>query len=212
MIRSLKTASGGRLYTRLGELEEAGFITSLTPYGNKRKHTSYRLIDEYVGFYLKWIEPASKKILRGDSKNYWDLKSRSPGFRAWAGYTFEGICLKHSRQIRSALGIADVAVETDTWRHVPKKNSKKDMGAQIDLLFDREDGVITLCEPKYTNGMFQADKKFARDLMRKMEIFEQRTRTKKELFIALVTTAGLKQNSWSEDLIHQVVTFKDLFS
>jgi len=211
LIRAVKTTSGGRLQQRLNELLEAGFITALTPYGYKGKYTAYRLIDEYAGFYLKWVEAAPKGVFAKGSADYWLGKAQTPGYRAWVGNAFEGICLKHTPQIMKALRITGVPTDVGTWRYIPRKNDSMDHGAQVDLLFDRADGVINLCELKYSQDVFQVDKRYAEELKEKILIFEKNTRTRKDVFLTLVTTHGLKRNAWSEDLVHHVVTMDALF-
>jgi AAA+ ATPase superfamily predicted ATPase len=212
LIQALRSTSGGRLGQQLRELEEAGFITTLTPYGRKAKHQAYRLIDEYVSFYLKWIEPAPKGVLARGGHAYWKTRARTPGYRAWSGYAFEGLCLKHAQQIRGALGIEAIDAEIGTWRYVPSRRKRNDRGAQVDLLFDRADGIINLCELKYAEDRFVVDKRCARELADKVAIFETKTGTKKDVHVTLVTTHGLKPNSWSEDLISNVVTVDALFA
>ena len=203
--------SGGRLGRRLRELEEAGFIASLPPYRAKKKNTLYRLIDEYCWFYLRWIEKAPRGILARGGEDYWITKSATPAHRAWAGYAFESLCLKHAHEIRRALGIAGVASEVATWRHVPRGRSAHRRGAQVDLLFDRDDGVNTLCELKYSTQRFKVSRSYARELQDKITVFEEQTRTAKDVQLALITTRGLQPNSWSADLVDAVVTVDRLF-
>lgn len=211
LIRAVETTSGGRLQQRLSELVEAGFVTALTPYGYKGKYTAYRLIDEYVSFYLKWVESAPRGVFAKGTADYWLAKTQTPGYRAWVGNTFEGICLKHTQQIKRSLGITGVPTDVGTWRYIPKKNDPMDHGAQVDLLFDRADGVINLCEMKHCQDVFQVDKRYAAELKEKIMIFEKNTRTRKDIMLTLVTTYGLKKNAWSEDLVRCVVTMEALF-
>lgn len=97
------------------------------------------------------------------------------------------------------------------WRQTLPKGSKE-QGAQIDLLFDRSDGAITICDAKYSDQKFTVDKPTAKNLANKIEVFEKHTNTRKEIFLALITTMGLKKSIWSEELINNVVTLDDLFS
>jgi predicted AAA+ superfamily ATPase len=212
LIRTIGLSSGGRLLTRLAALEEAGFIGSFVPYGNKKRLKSYRLIDEFIGFHLKWIEKAPRGVLADNGLDYWMAKAQTPSYRAWAGFTYEGICLKHAGQIKKALGIEGIAAEVATWRHVPQRSAREDKGVQIDLIFDRADGVINVCEIKYSDGLFQVDKKYATELKRKLLVFEDKMRTPKNILLTLVTTHGLKKNVWSEGLVDSVVTLNDLFA
>ena len=212
LIAATGLSTGGRLGRRVRELEEAGFITSLTPYGNRTKHTAYRLIDEYVWFYLKWMETAPRGVLAKGGADYWITRSQTSGYRAWAGYAFEGICLKHASQIRRALGIEGVATQVGTWRYVPPRHDQKQKGAQVDLLFDRADGVINLCEIKHSTDLFTIGKEYSRELKEKIAVFEERTKTKKDIHLTLVTPHGLRANAWSKDLIDSVVTVDALFA
>lgn len=208
LINKIRLSSGGTLNKRLSELESAGLIQSYIPYGHKRKEQYYRLIDEYCFFYLSWIEPLKSKGMEG-GRDYWQSKSKTASAQSWAGYTFETICLKHVDPIKEALNLQTISCEVGSWRFIPKKGSKES-GAQIDLLFDREDGVITLCEIKYAENQFAVDKEYAKKLRQKMEIFETHFSTHKQIFFALIATIGIKPTIWSEDLIHNSVTLDDL--
>lgn len=210
LLSTLGISSGGRLAGRLRELEEAGFIARLPPVYTRKKNAIYRLIDEHSLFFFKWIEPAPRGILATGGAAYWQAKAQSPGYKAWAGYAFEGICLKHVDRIKQSLGIDGMAAEVGTWRYVPPKGAGGS-GAQIDLLFDRSDDTITLCECKYSADRYTITKGYARELKEKVAVFEARTKTKKQVQLCLITPHGMKQNTWSEDLIDQVVTSDDLF-
>jgi hypothetical protein len=193
-------ASGGRLSRQLQELEAAGFLARFVPYGKKARDATYRLIDEYSLFYLKWIDGVPRSTLHARGGKYWQSKANSPGFRAWAGYAFEGICLKHSAEIEAALGIDGMANEVSTWHYRPGRGSS-DSGAQIDLLIDRPDGVINLCEVKYASEEFRLTKSYAKEL-----VFKERTKTKKEVVVTLITTHGLAPGLWNDEVIENVVT------
>jgi hypothetical protein len=119
------------------------------------------------------------------------------------------VCLKHAPQILHALELDSIPCEIGSWRLTSSK--KGESGAQIDLLLDRQDGVITLCEIKYSKNQYVIDKAYAKELNQKIEVFREKTKTKKEVFLAMVTTMGVKKNMWSDDLIAQEVVLKDLF-
>ena len=211
LIKESQIPQGGRITQRLKELEDTGFIMSFIPYGHKEKGVSYKIIDEYTLFYFHWIEPHLSAIRKQDRiSGYWLSKSKTPGWRSWAGYAFEAVCYKHLPLIRRALHI-DPGAEVGTWRYTPKKRQPDEEGAQIDLLFDRPDGIITLCEIKYTEQPFAIDKAYAKNLLNKIEIYQKHTRTKKQIFIAMITSGGLKPTLYSEDLITQHVGLEDLF-
>ncbi len=130
---------------------------------------------------------------------------------SWNGFAFESVCLKHSRPIKKALGIADVLSEESTWRYQPPKGSR-DKGAQIDLLFDRQDRTINLCEMKFAGDQFVIDKKYAEELDNKVKLFQRETRTKKTIFLTLITTYGVKKNDYYTGRVLREVTMEDLYS
>ncbi len=210
LIDATKIKSGGTLNKRLQELESSGFVQGFIPYGRKRRDRFYRVVDEYALFYLKWVEPLKDSGFKVDEMGYWKNMFHKPAALAWSGYAFENICLKHIYQISKSLGIDSIPSHIGNWRYVPKKGSKEE-GAQIDLLFDRDDGVVTLCEIKYSDKKFSIDKSYGKQLMKKMEVFEKYFKIKKQLFLAMITTDGLKPSIWSKELVQNEVTLSDLF-
>lgn len=209
IIKESGLPEGGTTSRRLKELEEAGFITEFMPYGHREKGNYYKVTDEFTLFYLCWIEPNKKTILRQKQANgYWISKSQSASWKIWSGLAYEAVCNKHLPQVRSALQIESGA-NVGSWRYAPRKSDKT--GAQIDLLFDRTDGVVTICEIKYRQKPFAVDKEYATKLLNKIEVFKQQTRTEKQIFIAMITAAGLKPTMYSEDLVMGVVSLADLF-
>ena len=209
ITQSKYSTDGGRLKKRLDALEKSGFIVSFKPYGFVKRKTFYRIIDEYSLFYLNWIAPSLSNIRKLDkTKGYWVEKCQTPGWRAWVGYAFESVCYKHIAQIRSALGI-QASAEVGSWQYIPKKGSQ-DTGAQIDLLFDRDDGVITICEIKYTSQPYQLTKDETNLLTRKIEIFKNRTKTTKQIQFALITNIPMKDTMYSEEMVAHNLTLVDL--
>lgn len=211
LIEALASTGGGALNRRLDELEASGFIARSRPFGNKKKRALIRIVDEYTLFYLRWIESvASRGPGRGGSR-HWQSITQSPAYRAWTGYAFESLCLRHAHEIEASLGIDHLVTNVASWRHVPSARSRARAGAQVDLLFDRRDNVINLCEMKFASDPFVVTKDYARELKQKIEIFETQTRTKKRVVLTLVAPAGLKRNTWSEDLVDRVVDAKAFF-
>ena len=192
--------SGGNLTRTLHELEESGFIEQYAPYkGNN--NALYRLKDEYCSFYIKYIEKN-----KPSEKGVWNKLQTQASYNSWAGFTIETICLKHIEQIKEGLKIAGIYTTTGNWL---EKNSEN--GAQIDLLIDRDDNVINLCEIKYYDGLFTLNKKFAFDLMNKVAVFKNSTQTKKSIFLTLITIHGITANEYSRQLIQNNLTLEHLF-
>jgi AAA+ ATPase superfamily predicted ATPase len=202
------TKKGGTLTDRLNDLEQAGFIKSFLPLEHQRQGVYYRVIDEYSYFYLKWIEPEKQTLLSHDPDNdYWMQKSKTPSYRTWAGYAFESVCYKHIAQIRKKLKIPSGA-RVGTWRYSPKRGGKE-TGAQIDLLFDRDDDTVTICEIKFTDQPFNIDKEYYSTILNKQTVYEKITKTPKQIFIAFISASGLKKSTYTNN-VAGVVLLDDL--
>jgi len=209
IVKACAKHTGGRISTRLKNLEEAGFIQEFIPYGHNAKGRYYKVTDEFCLFYLYWIEPNLKTITKQTSgSGYWLSKTQSQEWKSWSGYAFEAICYKHIPAIRKALNIS-VSAEIGNWRYAPRNN--KASGCQIDLLFDRNDGIVTLCEIKYNAKPFIIDKTYAKTLFNKVNTFEKITETGKQIFMTMITANGLKSNAYSEEAVVNIVTLEDLF-
>lgn len=202
IIKAANLSSGGTVTQLLDELEQSGFITSWQPYERSVKETIFKLSDEYSHFYLKFIENS-----RAQSKFSWQKIAGTPSWRSWSGVAFERICLKHIDQLEKELGIA-TPTEVSAWRFQPKEGQ----GAQIDLIIDRGDFVINICEMKFSEKEFTIDKAYAANLQNKVTRFQEHTGTKKELHLTVVTTFGVKQNQYEEHLIARSVSMNYLFS
>ena len=174
----------------------------LALYGRRRVGKTYL---------FKWIEPLKQSLQKEalDDGNLQALQL-TPEWHSWLGYAFEAVCYKHLSKIRKALKLSPTAIAS-TWRYVPKKGNQQS-GAQIDLLFDRTDGAITICEIKYADEPFVLTKNYVEALQREIAVFKEQTQTKKQLFLSLISANGLKNNYYAEDLITGVVMLEDLFA
>lgn len=200
VARASKVRTGGTLSKTLQELEASGFIQRYMPYRGI-KEPLYRLSDEHALFHLKFIESS-----RPSGGSYWTRLQGQAAFVAWAGFTFETICMKHVEQIKQGLGISGVHSEHGSW-FARRANG----GAQVDLLIDRDDHVINLCEMKFRTAPFTIDKKYAGELGRKIEAFRQETGTRKAILLTFVTTYGLAPNSYSRQLVQGELSMDALF-
>ncbi|MDR0875996.1 MAG: ATP-binding protein [Clostridiales Family XIII bacterium] len=198
LAQSGLTDGGG--FTRiLTELEQSGFIRKYRNYGNKKKDALYQLIDFFSLFYLKFIQDSY-----ASDKNLWTNLIGKGEHGAWTGYAFEQVALAHIDEIKSKLGISGVLSKQYAWR------SKGRPGAQIDLVIEREDGVINLCEAKYANGEYSITGDDDEDLRGKREVFRAETKTKSALHLTMITTYGVARGMYA-DTLQSVVTMEDLF-
>ncbi len=186
----------------LEELVSSGFIRKYIPLYKKRRDSLYQLCDYYSMFYFRFI--ADRKI--GDA-NFWTNSIDNPSHRVWTGFAFEQVCMSHIEQIKLKLGIAGIKSTIGSWRSTDKDNA-----AQIDLLIDRNDSVINLCEMKYSMSEYIITKKYDAELRNKISVFKTATSCKKAVFLTLITTYGLKQNEYISGLVQSQLTMNDLFS
>jgi uncharacterized protein len=193
VLKKAALADGGNSSQYLTELEQSGFISTIPQYGRKKRGRYYRLSDEYSLFYLKWIESA-KPISSGDhDSDYWLRQSQRPTWASWAGYAFEGICLKHVSEIKRALGISGVVTRAYSWE-CPPDQERHARGAQVDLVIERADSTTNLCELKFVRDRFNVSAGYRRELENKRERFRAVTGTRSLLLITLLTTYGAPEN------------------
>jgi AAA+ ATPase superfamily predicted ATPase len=191
--------SGGHLSDTLKELEESGFIASYPFPQRKLKDTVYRLADEYSHFYLRFIEPRSSA-----QRGAWALVSQTASWKAWSGYAFESLCLRHVQKIKEALQIGAIYSEEFAWYSRAHR-------AQIDLLIQRADNCINLCEMKFAGGEYQITAADARALQNKTLAYRTATGATQTIFNTWVTTHGVKADSKYEYLVDASVTLDQLF-
>ena len=201
LLRQAKLSDGGTATNTLRELEESGFIRKYPAFGKKKRYTLYQLSDFYSFFYLRFIKNNSDL-----DKNFWISAIDSPEVRAWSGYAFEQVCLAHLDQIKQALGISGIQTRSSAW--VGSHDGQK---AQIDLVIDRRDQVINLCEMKFSMNVFKIDKAYAQNLRSKIEIFKLATKTKKAIFMTFITTFGVGEGQHGGGLAHNSLTLEHLF-
>lgn len=200
-----KIPDGGVLTGRLRELEECGFIVSSRSFHKAKKDTIYKLIDNYTIFYFKYVRENEK------TENFWTKPIDPNSIRSWSDLAFERLCMQHISQLKQAMGMSAVATTEYAWRSDPKKKRTDDEdGAQIDLLIERGDGVINICEMKWSTNEYTLTKQDEKNLSNKVEVFEYQTGTKCSILVTMVTTFGVKHNMYY-DSIQSEVTIDQLF-
>lgn len=182
-------SNGGGFTKVLNELEQSGFIQSLHPFGKKSKDKIYRLTDYFSLFYFKFMVPA-----KNPEPGYFMTLQATQSFKSWCGYAFENICLQHVSQIKKALGIH--GIYSENYSFYQNKTDERE-GAQIDLVIDRKDGVINLCEMKFYEGPYPFSIKDAEKIMRQKTAFKAGTKSRKQLFSTWISTYGIIENQHS---------------
>lgn len=152
IAKLLEVKGGGRLTELLEELSLCGFVKKYTPYNLKEnsKLVRYQICDAYLQFFYKFIYPQLNDIQQGKYKNQPTKALNLQEYQQWLGYSFERYCLNNTHRIAEILGFSGVQYTAGTYYN--RATSKIDPGYQIDLLFDRKDHVLTVCEIKYTQN------------------------------------------------------------
>lgn len=200
IMAALKLNGGGELSEALHNLITCDFIREYNAFGKIDRDKLYQLTDLFTLFYLKQV-----KGNQSDDE-YWTTNIDSPSHRAWAGYAFEQVCLHHIPQIKMALGINGIQSSVSSW--ISGDNGQRK--AQIDLIIDRRDEVINLCEMKYSLNPYDITPSYMAHLSERTELFRSTTKTNKALHLTFVTIYGVKHNKqWGQ--IQNEVTADDLF-
>lgn len=196
-----KTKLGGAALSKiLSDLEQCDFIFSYARYGNAKNNAIYRIKDFYTLFYYKYVNGIDTK----DSLR-WTHLSSTPQVSSWQGFSFELLCLLHLDEIKKALGIDRILNDASAWR-----SKQPEQNTQIDLVIERADHNINLCEMKFSSGMYAIDKGYEQKLRERMSIFLAETMTRCSTRITMVTTYGVLQNKHS-GIVNDEVLLDDLF-
>jgi hypothetical protein len=158
-------------------------------------------VDNFTLFYRRFVLGQNNR-----SGDYWQSVLSEGAKNEWRGFAFERTCLAHIRQIKAALGISGVHTEAYSWRG----EAADGHGAQVDLLLDRRDGIVNVCEMKYSRKPYAIDKDEAERIQRRMEAFRARLGDDRSIHLTMITSNGLEHNMYSHE-VHSEVTLDDLF-
>ena len=213
IVKQTRLASNGKLTLMLEELESCGFIRSYEPFSAKPSRTRnrvssgyqspdtlYQLVDHFTLFHFQIM----KKAVAHDP-NYWSNSQNSQTYSVWSGLSFEMLCLNHAEQIKMALGISGITSNVFSW--FGKGEERK---AQIDMLIDRADKTINVCEMKFYNHPYAMTAKDEEDIERKVSSFIEATKTDKNVIVTMITAKGIEQNEHSA-CIQKELTLEQLY-
>lgn len=202
LLKALKIKATGSYNRAMEELLLSDFIMESTAFGKKKRGVFYRLADEYSVFYHRFIKGSSKY-----TPGIWQQLATSQSYKIWRGYAFETLCHKHIPAIKKVLGISAVYTETSTFRVV---GNEEQVGFQIDLLIDRKDDCINLCEIKFYAVPYTIQKAEYQALLVRRNQFIQHTGTKKQVFLTFITNHGIVENRYSRELVDVQVLLEDI--
>ena len=201
LIEELSIESSGAVSKALDDLENCGFIRRYSPFGKKTKDELIQLVDFYTLFHFRFLAKRPKGRL-----NHWLQIQGKPEYNNWCGYAFEMLCLQHYPQILSALGISGIESTPCSWTY-----TGKDGGIQFDLLIDRIDNVINICEMKFSTTPYEVKQEYLNELLEKIGRFKEITKTRKSPMLTFVTAQGLKNNSCARQ-IPKSITLDSLYN
>ena len=202
LVKEGGITSNGKLTRTLEDLTECGFIKRIPSYGGKAKDDLIQLVDNFTIFYYKYM----KENLNND-EHFWSNSYNSTIRSAWTGLAFERVCFQHIPQIKQAMGIAGVATQCYSWK---AKGDALSFGTKIDMVLDRRDNIINICEIKFSKGEYTITKDYAMALNNKVEKFIESTKNKKTILLTMITTNGVVHNEyWNQ--IQCDITADELF-
>ena len=197
-LSEIKAIGGGSILTKdLLELEQSGFIRKYPMFPDDAEDY-YQLIDPFALFALRFLQ-------RNEYPS-WTSYYRTPAYFAWRGNAFEMVCLHHIPQLKTALGISAVETRESGWQ-----SFQADAAVQIDLIIDRQDGVIHLCEMKFTDEPYEVTKEAYDQLQHRLSVFLAETKPKKAIHITLICANGIKAGKYTS-IAQNLLTGDALFS
>ena len=204
IFQSLSSKSSN-ITKAIKNLERSDMIEKWLQYGNKRRGAVYRLTDFFSLFYFKFL---ADNLSHDDE--WWSNHLDSGNVFDWMGSSFELVCMRHHKQIKSALGIRGMATSLSTWQVKPNKEEGMP-GGQIDMIIERADRIIHLCEMKFCMDTYRIKPEYERRLRDRSGLFRELTKTNKTLVHTFITTYGVA-NGKNRSIVHSEVTMDDLFN
>lgn len=203
LVTKGKFGSGGGFTEIMNELILSGFIHKEVPYGKTSYEAKYKIKDAYIYFYHKFVK--NNKI---NNQKIWEKLTLMQSWKSWCGLAFENVCKAHIPQILRSLGISGILSQQYIWYH---SGNEEMCGAQIDLILDRADNVINLCEIKFTERPFLITKSYANTINKKITAFAHFNKINKPIFITFISAVGIHENSYSRQIVQNTVRLSDLF-
>lgn len=196
-----KISNGGALSEALNALIVSDFIIYYVPFGGGKREGKYKLTDSFCLFYLRFVKDSNSL-----SEDFWLTNINSQSIVSWRGFAFENVCFNHINEIKKALGISGVITNQSAFT----KRDEVDAGTQVDLIIERNDNIVNVCELKFYGSEFVVDKKYDRVIRERNAIIQEYIPKKSAIHNTLITTYGLKKNEYYWDFTN-VLTIEDLF-
>ena len=197
-------SNSGTLTRYLSELEQCGFVRKYRMGGRRVRDAIYQLVDNFSLFHFRFV----RENADGDQR-FWSSSADKPVLLSWQGLSFELVCLEHVEQIKRALQIGGVHSLNYAWR-CERPQDDAERGAQIDLVIDRDDGIVNLCEMKFAAKEYAITADDDASMRNKRTAFKRETKSRKAVHFTYVTSFGLAKNRYAGE-VQSEVTLDDLF-
>jgi AAA+ ATPase superfamily predicted ATPase len=201
LTRKFSDISGSTLTDILDTLEKSDFLIRYIPFSSGKREEKYRLTDPYCLSYLSFLKDNKAR------ENFWQYNMNASSLNTWRGFAFENVCYRHFKQILKALGILGVEATQSIWIKAKDADSE---GTQIDLIIERADHVVNLCELKFYSDEYVVDAGYEKKMRTRASLVSELVSPKKVVRNTLITTYGLKRNPYS-GVFTNVITLEDLF-
>ena len=195
--------AGGRNSNYLEDLELAGFIKSYIPVAAKAASNLKRYIiqDNYLKFYLTFIEPNLVKIKRSGIK--FTYVASEQAIATWKGLQFEKLCLDNADLIAEILGFSGIRYDSGSFF----ERKDKESGFQIDLMFIRADSTVVFCEIKYLSKSVGTD--VIQESQRKVDRIQEKW--KYRVLKVLISKEGASEALKKSDYFDYMLSVEEVF-
>lgn len=204
IISTASIPDNGNVSTMLEDLEYCGFIRRYNHIGFAKKNAIFQLMDPFTLFYFKFMRDNER-----NDEHFWSHSQGSPTYYNWCGLAFEMVCMQHLTQIKAALGIEGIISNVCSWKSEAKEFDTK--GAQIDLVIERNDNVIDLCEIKYTKERFSVTSEYNDVIQNKRARFIEEYHTNQAIHLVLISANEVVHNSYYDEF-QNIIYADSLFS
>jgi uncharacterized protein len=183
LLKQAKVANSDAATKILEELVTNDYLEHIIPYGKKSNNGKYVLADFYSRFYLTFISPQKNAN--------WMSEIDTPAYKTWSKSAFESLCHYHKLGILKGLGINGVRTQT-SYFNIKDDNGK--MIDQIDMLIDRADNVLSLCEIKFSNNIYTLSQTEFLNIRNKVWYLQGKLKRRKAIYPVMITPFGCEKN------------------
>jgi len=202
LLADMSKTDGGNFSAVLKNLVMSDFLLPYTSYMDGKRQERYKLIDPFCQFFLTFMDGKNRP------SDFWQQNALSGQINAWRGFAFEELCFNHITQIKHALGIPQVSTTVSKWALQGNESTK---GTQIDMIIDRADNIVDICEMKFTNGLFAINKNYDLILRERLQLLSEHLPKRKMAHLVFITSFGIKQNEYA-GIAQESITLDALFN